>query len=340
MPGTRTELDEFEWKGPLRDGKPYSRWQDLPPLTAPPGVTALAGQVLRLNGQPLADVTLQIGARSAQTDGTGRFLLSELAPGRRELIMDGSTANQPGRAYATFDYGVAIEDKTTTVLPFTIWMPLIDMQHATALPAPTAQEIVAQSPRIPGLEVRVPAGVILQTDHGPLPAISLTQIPVDRPPYPLPPGTTFFFTPQGHGAQVLRADGTPNPTGVRILLPNVDHLPAGTRVDLTHYNYYRGGWSTYGQGTVSDDGRQIVPDPGVEFKRLGCAFSLGPPQVFAAAILAGVTDGEPVDLGTGLLTMEKVDLVLPDVMPIVIRRQYRPGIYSPRIFGTTSVIPT
>ena len=84
----------------------------------------------------------------------------------------------------------------------------------------------------------------LQTDHGPLPAISLTQIPVDRPPYPLPPGTTFFFTPQGHGAQVLRADGTPNPTGIRIILPNVDHLPAGTRVDLTHYNYYRGGWST------------------------------------------------------------------------------------------------
>ena len=46
-----------------------------------------------------------------------------------------------------------------------------------------------------------------------------------------------------------------------------------------------------------------------------------------------MTDGEPVDLGTGLLTMEKVDLVLPDVIPIVIRRQYRPGIYSPRIFG-------
>jgi len=331
--GTRSELDEFEWKGPLRDGKPYSRWQDLPPLKAAPGVTALAGQVLRLNGQPLADVTLQVGSRSTRTDGTGRFLLTGIAPGRQELIMDGSTANQPGRTYATFDYGAAIEDKTTTVLPFTIWMPVLDMQHATPLPAPTPHEIVARTPRIPGLEVHVPAGVILQTDNGPLPSISLTQIPVDRPPYPLPPGTTFFFTPQGHGAQVLRADGTPNPTGVRIILPNVDHLPAGARVDLTHYNYYRGGWSTYGQGTVSDDGRQIVPDPGVEFKRLGCAFSLGPDSAFAAAILAGLRDGEPVDLGTGLFTLEKVDLVLPDVIPIVIRRQYRPGNYNPRIFG-------
>src|SRR5439155_14393330 len=98
-PGTRSELDEFEWTGPLRDGQPYSRWQDLPPLTAPPGVTALSGQVLRLNGQPLADVTLQIGSRSAKTDDTGRFLLAGIASGRQELVMDGPTADQPGRTY-------------------------------------------------------------------------------------------------------------------------------------------------------------------------------------------------------------------------------------------------
>jgi hypothetical protein len=96
-PGVRAELDEFEWTGPLRDGKPYSRWQDLPPLTAPPGVTALSGQVLRLNGQPLADVTLQIGDQSATTDHTGRFLLNGIASGPQELVMDGSTANRPGR---------------------------------------------------------------------------------------------------------------------------------------------------------------------------------------------------------------------------------------------------
>ena len=332
-PGTRSELDEFQWKGPLRDGKPYSRWQDLPPLQAPPGVTALSGQVLRLNGQPLADVTLQIGSHSAQTDSTGRFLLPGIASGQQELIMDGSTANRPGRTYATFDYGVAVEDRTTTVLPFTIWMPLLDMQHATALPAPTPHEIVARSPRIPGLEVHVPAGVVLQSDNGPLPVISLTQIPVDRPPYPLPPGTTFFFTPQGHGAQALRADGTPSPIGVRIILPNVDHLPPGMRVDLTHYSYYRGGWTTYGQGTVSDDGRQIVPDPGVEFKRLGCGVTLGSDSTGLNPIVAGLSDGDPVDLGTGLFTMAKADLMLPDVIPIVIQRHYRPGNFSPRVFG-------
>ena len=331
--GTRSETDDLEWKGARRAGKPYSRWQDLPPLTAPPGVTAVAGQVLRLNGHPLADVTLQIGPHAARTDDTGRFLLAGIGAGRQELIMDGSTANQPGRTYGTFDYGIDIADKTTTVLPFTIWMPLLDMHHATPLPAPTPHEIVARNPRIPGLEVHVPAGVILQTDDGPLPVLSLTQIPVDRPPYPLPSGTTFFFTPQGHGAQILRADGTLSPTGVRIVLPNVDQLPPGTRLELMHYSYYRGGWTTYGQGAVGTDGRQIVPDPGVEFKRLGCAYVLGPDQASSAPIPGGVRDGDPIDLGTGLFTAEKVDVMLPDVIPIVIRRQYRPGNINPRLFG-------
>jgi hypothetical protein len=72
-PGTRSETDDPEWKGPRRDGKPYSRWQDLPPLSAPSGATALAGQVLRLNGLPLANVTLRIGTNTAVTDNTGRF---------------------------------------------------------------------------------------------------------------------------------------------------------------------------------------------------------------------------------------------------------------------------
>jgi Bacterial Ig-like domain len=52
-----------------------SPWRQLPPLQAPRGVTALAGQVLLLNGTPLADVTLAIGDRDVRTDRTGRFLL-------------------------------------------------------------------------------------------------------------------------------------------------------------------------------------------------------------------------------------------------------------------------
>lgn len=47
-------------------------------------MTALAGQVLRLDGQPLADVTLEMEGPTAETDRTGRFLL--LLPG---WVVDG-----------------------------------------------------------------------------------------------------------------------------------------------------------------------------------------------------------------------------------------------------------
>ena len=322
--GVPGETDEWEWHGPLCNGKPCSSWQKLPPLKAPRGVTALSGQMLRLNGEPLAEATLRIGDRSVRTDRTGRFLLTNIAAGDQVLVMDGSTANQPGRSYAIFEYYLDIEARETTVLPFTIWMPLLDTRNATAIPVPTPGPMVATTPLIPGLEIRIPGNVILQTAGGPLRAIPLTRIPVDRPPFPVPPGSTFSFTPQAHGALVQRPDGTPNPTGVRIILPNLDGLPAGTRVGLQSYEPAKG-WFVYGQGMVSADGTQIVPDAGVELHRVTCFFPLGSLAgfQFAAAKPGGTRAGEPVDLATGIFTMEKVDLLLPDVIPIVIRREYR-----------------
>src|SRR5881296_3851258 len=106
--------------------------------------------------------------RSTLTDDTGRFLLTEVGVDYQILIMDGSTANAPGKTYGTFDYGQRLVQGKTTVLPFTVWMPLIDTQHATEIPVPTLQEIVATTPRIPYLEIRIPADVVLQTTAGPL----------------------------------------------------------------------------------------------------------------------------------------------------------------------------
>src|SRR5438034_3428149 len=334
--GAQAETDDEKWTGETRDGKPYSRWQELPPLQAPDGGTALAGQVLRLNGQPLPNVTMRIGRRSTLTDDTGRFLLTEVGVDYQILIMDASTANAPGKTYGTFDYGIRLAQSKTTVLPFTVWMPLIDTQHATEIPVPTPHEIVATSPRIPYLEIRIPADVVLQTTAGPLRSLTITRIPHDRAPIPTPMGATLVFTPQAHGALVLRPDGTPSSVGVRMIVPNVDGLPAGARVTLWSYSAWQGGWYTYGRGTVSADGRQVVPDAGGDLKRVS-GYILGPVENFLAAILRGVRGGNPVDLGTGLFTLEKTDLVVPDVIPIVISRAHPPGHPTPDQLGSSNV---
>ena len=76
---------------------PDSPWQRMPPLQAPPGVTAMSGQVLLLNGRPLADVTLEIEGRSMETDSPDASCsLGHLSGGWHELTIDGTTANKPG----------------------------------------------------------------------------------------------------------------------------------------------------------------------------------------------------------------------------------------------------
>ncbi len=322
--GGAADLDDLAWRGP-RDaaGRPTSPAQAQPPLRARSGVTALSGLVLQLNGQPLGNVTLAIAGIETRTDRSGRFLLEGIPSGRQGLLMDGSTANSPGHTYGTFFTGVDLADGTTTVLPWTIWMPKLDTAHAVPLPVPTAGPMVITSPRIPGLEMHIPGNVILHTQDGPLRVVSLTRLSVDRPPFPVPAGATFLWTPQTHGALVVRPDGSLSPEGVRFILPNVDRFPAEARVGLQGYNILQG-WHVYGYGTVSRDGSQIIPDPGVQFQQVTCIF-LSAIQSWPAVVLGGDRGGDPVDVATGLYTMEKTDLVLPDVIPAVLQRLHRPG---------------
>jgi len=161
--------------------------------------------------------------------------------------------------------------------------------------------------------------------------VALTRLSVEQPPFPVPEGATFLWTPQTHGALVVRPDGTPSPVGVRFILPNIDSYPAGRRVGLQGYSVMKG-WYVYGYGTVSADGKQIVPEPGVQFQRVTCIFLAAIPGWWAAK-LAPYLRGDPVDVATGLFTMEKTDLVLPDVLPIVLQRQHRSGDTGIGLFG-------
>jgi hypothetical protein len=78
--------DGWTWIGKLKDGKPHSDWEDLPKLQAQPGFTALAGQVLDIQGLPLAHVDLKIeseyggASKIVRTDDTGRFLPAASKP--------------------------------------------------------------------------------------------------------------------------------------------------------------------------------------------------------------------------------------------------------------------
>jgi YD repeat-containing protein len=283
-PPVKTAIDPDEDRGPSALD---SSWRTLPPLRGRTGATALAGQALRLNGSPLAGVTLELEGHTATTDTTGRFLLEAdgEATGWYELWIDGRKTQGQGATYGTYEAAVRLAANTTSVLPFTIWMGKIDTAHAVTIPSPTTAETVVTTPAIPGLELRLPAGATIRDHDGSVVhTISITAIPLDRPPFPLPAGVDvpIYFTIQPGGAYVEASGTSGYSRGARLIYPNYKGRPAGTAMEFWHYEPEAGrGWYVYGRGAVTPDGRQVAPDRGVSIHEFTGAM-VAPPWLAAA----------------------------------------------------------
>jgi RHS repeat-associated protein len=326
--------DDLQLRGdPWLTRRPASVSQRLSPLSGPSGVTAVAGQTLTLDGEPLAGVTLRLEDRKASSDDSGRFLLTEVPAGHHVLVVDGRSASSPGRAFGVFEIGVDLAEGKTTALPATVWMPRLDTAHTERFTTPTTGEVVVKTPRIPGLEVRVPAGSTIRDSDGKVvKELGITAIPVDRPPFPLPADVQvpIYFTVQPGGAYIF-------PEGARIIYPNYTDEAPGTRVNFWNYDPKAKGWHIYGKGTVTHDGKQVVPDPGVRvYAFTGAMINVS--GLVAAAIGAikdafAAISGDPVDLGTGLFINSHTDLALSDTLPISITRTYRQSDSRSRPFG-------
>jgi len=337
LPDTETWTpNEKNLRGNWRSDYPETHWQKLPPLQAPPGVTALAGQVLTLDGKPLRNVTLQISGAWVQTttDQTGRFLLQPITRGHQVLRIDGRTAGTTAKIYGIFRVGVDVMGGQTDVLGYTIWMPKLDTEHAVNIASPTNTDVSATTPHIPGLELQLPAGTVIRgVDGETVTEVSITSIPVDRPPFPLPSGINVpvFFTTQPGGAQII-------PPRARVIYPNYTNEAPGSRIDFWNYDPEDKGWYIYGRGTVTADGKRVVPDPGVviyEFSGIMINTGQSPPSD-GPVPCEPCEDGDPVNLGTGLFVHENIDLAISHVQPLNLARTYRPKDTASRSFGIGS----
>jgi RHS repeat-associated protein len=313
-------------------GKP-TPWAKLPALAARRGRTGLSGQALLDNGEPLANVTLSVqgSAAVARTDETGRFLLSGLPAGHQVLVIDGSSADRRGLRYGRFSAGVDVIKGKTTALEYTIWMTALDPAGNRRIQSPLRAETTVTNPRIPGLEVRLPAGTVVRSAAGKVVhELNLTAIPVDRPPFPLPLFATSvptFFTVQPGGAYLNK--------GAQIIYPNWGHLPAGQRVDFWNYDPTDKGWYIYGKGSVSADGSQVIPDPNVRVWELTGAMITGEHEPAEHEPCPTCrTEGDPVDPISGIFVYDHTDLKLPaSPMPLSFTRTYRPRDSNSYSFG-------
>ncbi len=310
-----------------------SPWAEVAPLHAGPGETALAGQVLEQDGHPLRGIKVSLeGAKEiAKTDAAGRFLLAGVPAGHQILVVNGDSPKQ-GQHFGAYEMGVKLNEGSTTTLEYTVWLTALDPAGDQRIASPAMREEILKSPRIPGLEVRLPKGTVIRNPAGRrVKNLNITAIPVDRPPAPLPGFQTIplYYTIQPGRAYLSK--------GARIIYPNWTHLPPGQRVAFWNYDADNRGWYIYGHGSVSANGKQIVPDSGVRVWEFTGAMISGTPTPPPGGPIPGsgtpAVGGDPVDLHSGLFTYHRTDLVLPDTIPIVIERTYRQADSNSYSFG-------
>ncbi|GGV89729.1 hypothetical protein GCM10015535_44210 [Streptomyces gelaticus] len=303
-------------------------------LRSPPNKTALTGHMLKLDGKPLAKVTVSVGDKTARTDSRGRFLLAGISPDAKTLVVDGSTANTRKRQYGRFDIHIGPKRGQSVDLGFPVWMTPLDTRNTVSFAAPAKSDVVLKTPKIPGLEVRIPKGSVVRDEKGkPVTELGITAIPIDRPPFPLPENSVVpvYFTVQPGGTYVF-------PKGAQVIYPNYTREAPGTRVEFMDYDPKKKGWYVYGHGKVSEDGRQVVPDAKTRIWAFhGAMFNIPDWLPWDLSWVKDTVDwlsGDPVDLSTGMLTDSRTDLAVSDSRGSAeITRTYWQGDTRSRAFG-------
>ena len=336
------------------DGQTITRTANATLNISAPGQTVLIGRILDGEDRPLAGVSIKLGGATlthlGSSDAAGNVFIHVPSPGPQVFLIDGSSANTATLNYPTVPITLDIQPGAINELGY---IPRLRGQFTTKLmPIVPGQAAVITDPDLPGFKMSIPAGVeIIGWDGQPNTQFGVTAVPIDRSPLPplmLPAGfearETYLFSFGKVGGGV--------PTGnIPIDVPNHYGALPGERVDLYFFNEAPDGsapnqWEKYGTATVSLDGTTLVtdinPTTGLPYgiPRFCCG-ALTPVFNFINRLFGlsggssdgGKTAGDPVDVSTGLFYLDKTDMILPGVLPVVITRTYRSNFTNAGPFG-------
>lgn len=313
------------------------------------GLTMVRGRVVRIDEQPVAGVEVSIGSSVALTDADGRFNLFDVPAGHQELYVDGTAANRGEEQYGQFVVGLQVKPRQLNELPYVMHLPKIAARDKIRIASPLARDMVVGHPDIPGLELHIPKGTVIHDRKGRLVTeLAIVPTPVNRAPFPVMENHPMAFTIEPGAAQIRGL--SPNAqNGIRLYYPNYDGYSAGTEANFWIYDPTEG-WQVYGKGTVSEDGKHVVPEQGVALHQtMGGMYSVpgsnaatenGAPDLSGHCNCEGqggtgqaAKAGDPIDLSTGEFIHADTDVVIADIAPITVGRSYRPHDLKSREFG-------
>ena len=252
----------------------------------PGGATSFVGVVIDYNFAAIPEAGIRFAGTglATTTDSEGRFALDGVPTGRQQLLIDGSTSARP-ETFPGLHFDVDILEGQENSLGRPILLPAIDTAHGVFITGSDTEPVILTTPTFPGLSLEIQPGSVTFPDGQKSGLVSATGIPPDRIPMPL--------LDNGISGVIL----TIQPGGVkfdppaRITFPNVDGLPAGTRVNFSSFDLSVGDFALVGQGTVNADGTRIISDPGVGIRE-GAWHAAVPARRIAATVVAGKV-GDP-----------------------------------------------
>ncbi|QKT03785.1 IPT/TIG domain-containing protein [Ectothiorhodospiraceae bacterium 2226] len=293
----------------LIDGRLVHRHFDVEVALLPPGTTTLTGRVLQADDDtPFEGALIRLGEEVAVTDASGRYLFLEpQLTGDQVILIDGHTRNTDAVHYASSIVMPVMIEPGKANRAITSYLSAVDATSYTEIAPGQAASVT--HPALENYELRIPEGAVLWGwDGTPIDKINVRVSPPDRLPIrPVPEGVT---TRSVYLYYFFRAGGAEPTVPIPVTMANDVGLLPGEKADLWYYDETpepdpdSNQWRIMGQGTVSEDGKRIVSDPGVGIPRFCCGASFpsppSPPDDAPGGDGCGPSGGNPVDLASGI----------------------------------------
>ncbi len=338
----------------------------------PLNVTTLSGRILTAEDipAPVGGAEITLAGKKTTSDFGGNFVLVDVPAGTQTVEIDGRPASTDRFSFPKITVPVTLTPGQANRVPFTFFLP--KQPPKTSRVITETDRFIVEDKRIAHLSLQIdkqvaivlPDGTSLPTDR--LDEVGADVTTVDRAPKPLPSGVTakaiFSFKPSG---AIPKLNGSVAP--VPVIFPNILGLKPGTQVNLWYLDPSTGEWSKTDDktdprnpkdiiGVVSEDGLSIRFGPGFgpastesfkAFSVVGDFRGKGLPVLTSAfpAPLPGVSqeppsptsgsvsEGDPVDVASGVFYFSKTDLRVPGPLSLTVTRTYRQLFFGEGPFG-------
>ncbi|WP_017719654.1 Ig-like domain-containing protein [Kamptonema formosum] len=251
----------------------------------------VVGATIRVDGFP----DLQ-----AVTDESGYFVLEDVPAPEFFVYIDGSTASTApaGTQYASLGkpfHSVPGQETQLTMdgETFNVYLPPMAASDVQQLSAAEDTQVgfgEASKAQLQALfpdidpsfweltNVTFPANSARDDEGNAATQGMIVPVAPDRLPAPLPPNLDpqLVISIQAGGASGFNRESNGGATNfdvpAPVTFPNLDGLAPGEKSLLWSFNHDAGKWEVIGTGTVSEDGKSVVSDPGVGVRAPGWHF--------------------------------------------------------------------